>query len=32
MCKNQTTTIMDSTNEQSPAGTHMCLIYSNEEE
>lgn len=32
MCKNQTTVKMGFTDEQFPAGTHMCLIYSNEEE
>ena len=32
MCKNQPTVKMGFTDEQFPAGTHMCLIYSNEEE
>ena len=32
MCKNQITVNMGFTEEQFPAGTHMCLIYSKEEE
>jgi len=32
MCKNQISVNMGFTNEQFPAGTHMCLIYSNEDE
>lgn len=32
MCKNQSTVNMGFVDEKFPAGTHMCLIYSNEEE
>ena len=32
MSTNQTTVNMGFTDEQFPAGTHMCLVYSNEEE
>ncbi len=32
MCKNQTSVKMGFTDEQFPAGTHMCFIYSKEEE
>ncbi len=32
MCQNQENVDMGFTDEQFPAGTHMCLIYNNEEE